>query len=88
MYAAALSVISETACCLVCEEIMLLSHFRLGNMSLFRKKILPILNFGIYGRYSTWKELKKFVNKLLLIFPWRDRSSIIPSDHWKTFQRK
>lgn len=35
-------------------------------MSLSRKKILLILNFGIYGRYSTWR--KGLINKLLLIF--------------------
>ena len=35
-------------------------------MSLSRKKILLILNFGIYGRYSTWRKGSR--NKLLLIF--------------------
>ena len=78
-YALTLSVIAETTCCLVgkekcCSCILAWEE----NFAVSSACIFVILSFGIYGRYSAWKEL-------IINSPWRDCSLIIPTleNYWK-----
>lgn len=58
-YALTLSVIAETTCCLVGKEkcCCCILAYREENLAVSSAYIFVILNFGIYSRYSAWKEL-------------------------------